>query len=93
MENMVHASSAQLRLLSDEDLDREFTSGEHDEATRSTILYEKIRRLSLRGLQPSWLNWATLVTAIVGALLAGLAAWPVIASTMDREWWDFLAGD
>ena len=80
---------SQLRLLSDEDLDRELSSGEHDEQTRNGILYEKIRRVSQSRSRPHWINWLTLAVALVGAIFAGVAAWPVIEGLGETEWFDF----
>jgi hypothetical protein len=80
---------SQLRLLSDHDLDRELSSGEHDETTRNAITYEKIRRLSQARARPSWIDWVTLAVAIVGAVLAGIAAFPVLADVGESKWFDF----
>lgn len=80
---------SQLRLLSDDDLDRELTSSEHDEQTRTGILYEKIRRVSQSRSRLHWINWLTLAVALVGAIFAGVAAWPVIEGLGENEWFDF----
>lgn len=50
---------SQLRLLSDNDLDRELTSGEHDEYTRNGIVFEKIRRVSHARSRVHWIHWPT----------------------------------
>ena len=84
---------SQLRLLSDDELDRELSSGEHDDATRNSILYEKIRRVSLARTRPHWIHWVILFVALVGAGLAGIAAWPVISDASESKWFDFLGGD
>lgn len=62
---------SQLRLLSDDDLDRELTSGEHDEYTRNGIVFEKIRRVSHARSRVHWIHWPTLAVALVGAIFAG----------------------
>ena len=82
-------SPAQLRLLTDDDLDREFTAADHDETTRSSLLYEKLRRISRPAATGRWIQWATLVLALTSALLAGLAAWPVVSNFGEKEWFDF----
>ena len=82
-------SPSQLRLLSDTDLDQELASGEHDESTRSTIMLERIRRVAQARVRPNWINWVTLLVAIIGAILAGVAAWPVISDAGESAWFDF----
>jgi hypothetical protein len=83
-------TSAQLRLLTDDDLDHEFTSADHDEPTRTVLLYEKLRRLSRPSSSArSWIQWTTLALALASAILAGIAAWPVIANFGEKEWFDF----
>ena len=84
-------SFARLRLLTDDELEREFGSGGHDEATRQAILFERLRRLGATAPRQhsNGLNWAILVVALLAALLAGVAAFPVIEGMFETEWFDF----
>ena len=75
--------------MSDDELDRELNSGEHDEPTRTAIMYERFLRVSQTRSRPHWVSWATLVIALVGATLAGIGAWPVISDFGEKEWLDF----
>ncbi len=80
-------SPARLRLMTDEELELELTSGQHDEPTRSAILFERIRRLTRPASpRPNWVQWATLLVALLAMVLAGIAAYPVIEETGEREW-------
>lgn len=74
--------------MADDDLDRELSSPEHDASTRQTILYERFRRGSNRPARLHWINVVTLAVALVGALFAGLGAWPVIEGMVDKDWFD-----
>ena len=80
---------SQLRLLADEDLDREFAAVDHDEATKAAILYEKVRRLSRPSGGRPWIQWTLLVVSLLTLAFAAVAAWPVIAGFGEKEWFDF----
>ena len=66
-------------------------SGAHDEATRQAILFERMRRLTTVRARTTtnWLSWVILLVALVGAILAGIAAFPVLADAVDKDWFDF----
>ncbi len=81
----MNANTAQLRLLSDEELDQEFALPAHDNATRTTLLYEKIRRLNRARSRPHWVHWVILVVALAAAFLAGIASLPVIENLDDAR--------
>lgn len=78
-----------MRVRSDDELDRELNSGEHDEATRTAIMVERFRRVSQTRSRPHWIHWTTLAVALVGAALEGGGAWPVISDFGEKEWFDF----
>jgi hypothetical protein len=84
-------SLPRLRLISDEELEREFTAGGHDEATRQAILFEQLRRIRPGRATPgnTGLLWAILVVSTIGAVLAGVGAFPVLSEMFEREWFDF----
>ena len=81
-------SLPRLRLISDDELEREFTAGGHDDATRHAILFERLRRIKPQR-SSSGLQWAILVVALIGAVLAGIAAFPTISGLFERDWLDF----
>ena len=85
---MIKTNIPQLRLLSDEELDREFAAPDHDESTRTAILYERVRRASRPAAAHSWVNWTMLAVALLTLLLAAVAAWPVLESMGEKEWFD-----
>jgi hypothetical protein len=81
-------SLPRLRLISDDDLEREFTAAGHDEATRQAILFERLRRIKPQRSNGG-LQWAILVVSLIGAILAGIGAFPTISGMFEREWFDF----
>lgn len=84
----ITTSSSQLRLLDDQELDREFADPSHDEATRNAILYEKVRRLGRTKSGPHWTQWVLLALGLGAVVLAGIAAFPVLDNLGD-SWLDF----
>ena len=82
-------SVAQLRLLSDDELQHELAAADHDESSRSAIMGEALRRLSGAKARPNWVQWLTLACAIVAALLSAIAALPVIENFGESGWFDF----
>ncbi len=75
--------------MSDDDLERELASQDHDEAARSALLAEAIRRLSRTRSRPNWIQWTTLGLVLVAVILSGIAAFPTLAELDDRSWFDF----
>jgi hypothetical protein len=79
-------------LISDDELEQEFTAGGHDETTRQAILFERLRRIApaqatKRG--NTGLLWAILVVSLIGAAHGGIGAYPVLFGALDRERFDF----
>lgn len=83
------ASAAQLRLLSDSDLDREMAASDHDADTRMLILYERIRRNGRVGAGTHWTRWVTLALVLITCGFAAIAAWPVLENFGEKEFFDF----
>jgi hypothetical protein len=81
-------SFSQLRLLSDQELHQELTSRDHDEAARTAIMVELIRRGSRSTSRPNWVQWLTLAFSLIAAILAGIAAAPVFDGIGESGWFD-----
>jgi hypothetical protein len=58
--------------LTDEQLDAELASHEHNDIGRHIILAEKSRRTVLRSSKPRWIDWAILVVSVFAAVFAFL---------------------
>lgn len=56
--------------LTDEQLDAEIASHEHNEIGRHIILAEKSRRTVLRASRPRWIDWAILIVSLFAATFA-----------------------
>jgi hypothetical protein len=75
--------------MSDDELAKELATGGHDEAARMAILGEMIRRGARERSRPNWLQWLTLAVALGAAILAGIAAYPVLDDGGPGRWFDF----
>ena len=82
-------SFSQLRLMSEEDLAKELASHDHDDVARSAIQTELMRRMARTRSRPNWVQWLTLGFSIAAAILAGIAAFPVVEGLGDSPWFDF----
>ena len=75
--------------MSDDDLERELAARDHDEAARSALLAEAVRRLSHARSRPNWVQWATLALVLVALVFSAIAAFPVLENLDDRVGFDF----
>lgn len=76
-------------LLTDDQLDRAFDSAGMTDATRTALLYERVRRLARPAQARAWVQWATLLFSFLAAVLAAVAAWPVVSDIGEKEWYDW----
>jgi hypothetical protein len=75
--------------MSDDDIEKELTSRDHDEVARSALLCEAVRRLARAKSRPNWLQWMTLGVALVAAIFSAIAAMPVLTDLGEHSWLDF----
>ncbi len=81
-------SFSQLRLMSEDDLAKELAARDHDDATRSAIQSELLRRIAGARSRPNWVQWLTLGFSIMAAILAAVAALPVVEGLGESRWFD-----
>lgn len=75
--------------MSEDDLAKELAARDHDDVTRGAIQSELLRRMGRARSRPNWVQWLTLGFAILAAILAGVAAFPVIEGVGESRWFDF----
>src|SRR5438874_773759 len=63
---------SRIEKLTDQQLDAELASQEHNDIGRHIILAEKSRRSVLRASKPRWIDWAILVVGLFAATFAFL---------------------
>lgn len=75
--------------MSEDDLAKELAARDHDEATRGALQSELLRRIAGARSRPNWVQWVTLVFSILAAILAAIAAYPVVEGVGESRWFDF----
>ena len=63
---------SRIEKLTDQQLDAELASHEHNDIGRHIILAEKSRRNVLRASKPRWIDWAILIVGLLAATFAFL---------------------
>lgn len=71
---------SRVRKLTQEQLDVELASPEHNDIGRHIVLQEKTRRAIAEAARPNWMVRASLVVALITAVFACIAALPEIRS-------------
>lgn len=66
--------------LSDEQLEAELASHEHNDIGRHVILQEKTSRAIVKAARPNWIIVTTLILTALAAIFAGISAVPIVQS-------------